>query len=62
MFFEKVKKIKERYKYTKNTHFDRKSGIKTLQLVSNWLLESIDYNYNDKLTNGSLIHQSLRRI
>ena len=34
----KDKKIQE------STHFEEKTGITTLQLVSNWLLESIDYN------------------
>ncbi|WP_269207884.1 hypothetical protein [Petrotoga mobilis] len=41
---KKSKNLKKDKKIQVSTHFEEKTEIKRLQLVSNWLLESIDYN------------------
>jgi len=38
------KNLKKDKKIQESTYFEGKTGIKTLQLIINWLLESIDYN------------------
>gem|GEM_PF-2945559 len=41
---KKSKNLKKDKKIQESANFEGKTGIKRLQLVSNWLLESIDYN------------------